>query len=106
MLTPKPTLTRTRAPITRRFLSAVAVAVAAVVVFLVSPASADGAPAVTSTTTDSKGYGFVFADDPLEAGGLGGITPRIAVVVHASRATLIRPRTAFVVEMLKSVELL
>jgi hypothetical protein len=56
------------------------------------------------TTTDSKGYGFVFSDDPIEAGGLGGITPRIAVVVHASRSTLIRPRTAFVVEMLKSVE--
>jgi hypothetical protein len=61
-------------------------------------------PAVTSTTTDAKGYGFVFRDDPLQAAGLGGVAPRIAVVVHASRETLIRPRTAFVVEMLKSVE--
>jgi hypothetical protein len=65
---------------------------------------ASDTPAVTSTTTDAKGYGFVFRDDPLQAAGLGGVAPRIAIVVHASRETLIRPRTAFVVEMLKSVE--
>jgi hypothetical protein len=61
-------------------------------------------PAVTSTTMDARGYGFVFRDDPLQASGLGGVAPRIPIVVHASRETLIRPRTAFVVEMLKSVE--
>jgi hypothetical protein len=72
---------------------------------LAAPAVRAGdTPAVTSTTMDAKGYGFVFRDDPLQAAGLGGVGPRIAIVVHASRETLIRPRTAFVVEMLKSVE--
>jgi len=51
-----------------------------------------------------QGYEYVFTDDPLQAAGLDATAPRILVVTHADRATLIRPRTAFVIEMLKSVE--
>jgi hypothetical protein len=50
------------------------------------------------------GYTYKFNDDPLQAGGLGPLGARISVARSAVRATLIRPRTAFVVELLKSVE--
>ncbi|HXX67486.1 MAG TPA: hypothetical protein VEK07_09910 [Polyangiaceae bacterium] len=50
------------------------------------------------------GYGYVFTDDVMQAGVLGPAAPPIAIVVHASRQQLIRPRTAFVRELLKTVE--
>ena len=55
-----------------------------------------------SKTTD--GYGYTFEDDPLNAGGFGPNDATIRVRPRAARTTLIRPRTSFVPEMLKSVE--
>jgi hypothetical protein len=56
------------------------------------------------TTPDADGYGYVFGDDVLAAGGLSPSDARIHVVPHAARSTLIRPRTAFIRELLASVE--
>jgi len=50
------------------------------------------------------GYGYEFEDDPLNAGGFGPNDATIKVRPRAARTTLIRPRTSFVTEMLKSVE--
>lgn len=50
------------------------------------------------------GYGYSFDDDPLNAGGFGPNDATIRVRARAARTTLIRPRTSFVPEMLKSVE--
>ncbi len=56
-------------------------------------------------TTDTKeGYGYKFTDDPLSAGGFGPNDATIRVRPGPVRTTLIRPRTSFVPEMLKSVE--
>ncbi|MFC1642679.1 hypothetical protein ACFL5O_08335, partial [Myxococcota bacterium] len=52
----------------------------------------------------SDGYGYTFEDDPLNAGGFGPNDATIRVRPRAARTTLIRPRTHFVPEMLKSVE--
>ena len=51
-----------------------------------------------------EGYGYSFDDDPLSAGGFGPNDATIRVRPRAARTTLIRPRTSFVPEMLKSVE--
>ena len=51
-----------------------------------------------------EGYGYEFDDDPLNAGGFGPNDATIRVRKKAARTTLIRPRTSFVPEMLKSVE--
>jgi hypothetical protein len=56
-----------------------------------------------SSDTDG-GYGYEFSDDPLNAGGFGPNDATIRVRPTAARTTLIRPRTSFVPEMLKSVE--
>ena len=53
---------------------------------------------------DGDGYGYTFEDDPLNAGGFGPNDATIRVRPRAARTTLIRPRTSFVPEMLKSVE--
>jgi hypothetical protein len=53
---------------------------------------------------DGDGYGYEFADDPLTAGGFGPNDATIRVRPGPIRRTLIRPRTSFVPEMLKSVE--
>jgi hypothetical protein len=53
---------------------------------------------------DGEGYGYEFEDDPLNAGGFGPNDATIRVRPKAARTTLIRPRTTFVPEMLKSVE--
>ena len=50
------------------------------------------------------GYGYEFSDDPLNAGGFGPNDATIRVRPGPVRTTLIRPRTTFVPEMLKSVE--
>jgi hypothetical protein len=49
-------------------------------------------------------YGYKFEDDPLAAGGFGPNDATIRVRPGPVRTTLIRPRTSFVPEMLKSVE--
>jgi hypothetical protein len=51
-------------------------------------------------------YGYTFTDDALLAGATGVIGMPIVIRPPAARVTLIRPRTAFVVELLKSVETL
>ncbi len=51
-----------------------------------------------------QGYGYEFSDDPLSAGGFGPNDATIRVRPGPVRTTLIRPRTSFVQEMLKSVE--
>lgn len=53
---------------------------------------------------DGDGYGYSFDDDPLNAGGFGPNDATIRVRSKAARTTLIRPRTHFIPEMLKSVE--
>ncbi len=67
-----------------------------------------GGGAGVSTTTGGGGangdYGYKFEDDPLAAGGFGPSDATIRVRPGPVRTTLIRPRTSFVPEMLKSVE--
>jgi hypothetical protein len=76
-------------------------AVAAVaIVFSASSAFAQDA----SEGEDGDGYGYEFTDDPLSAGGFGPNDATIRVRPGPVRRTLIRPRTSFVPEMLKSVE--
>jgi len=61
----------------------------------------DAAPAAAGGNGD---YGYKFEDDPLAAGGFGPSDATIRVRPGPVRTTLIRPRTSFVPEMLKSVE--
>jgi hypothetical protein len=67
-------------------------------------AAAGGAAAGAAGGKADEGYGYTFADDPLAAGGFGPNDATIRVRPNAVRNTLIRPRTSFVPEMLKSVE--
>jgi hypothetical protein len=60
--------------------------------------------AQAKNTEAEGGYGYEFSDDPLNAGGFGPNDATIRVRPTAARTTLIRPRTSFVPEMLKSVE--
>jgi hypothetical protein len=67
------------------------------------------APSAFAQVSETKeeggdGYGYEFDDDPLNAGGFGPNDATIKVRARAARTTLIRPRTSFVPEMLKSVE--
>lgn len=73
---------------------------------LLSTASAwaQGAPAAGAAAKKEEGYGYEFTDDPLSAGGFGPNDATIRVRPGPVRTTLIRPRTSFVPEMLKSVE--
>jgi hypothetical protein len=58
----------------------------------------------TKASDSDGGYGYEFSDDPLNAGGFGPNDATIRVRPGPVRTTLIRPRTSFVPEMLKSVE--
>ena len=72
-----------------------------------APGAGGGGGASTSTgaaTSGSGDYGYKFEDDPLAAGGFGPADATIRVRPGPVRTTLIRPRTSFVPEMLKSVE--
>jgi hypothetical protein len=90
--------------------SLVAVGVVAMGVVSVAPSAfaqaAAAAPAAGGAAAGGKdeGYGYTFSDDPLSAGGFGPNDATIRVRPNAVRNTLIRPRTSFVPEMLKSVE--
>jgi len=59
---------------------------------------------LAKSTEAEGGYGYEFSDDPLNAGGFGPGDATIRVRPVAVRAQLIKPRTSFVPEMLKSVE--
>ena len=67
-------------------------------------APAAGPPAAPGGEGKKEGYGYEFSDDPLNAGGFGPNDATIRVWPGPVRTTLIRPRTSFVPEMLKSVE--
>jgi hypothetical protein len=67
-------------------------------------APAAGAPPAAGGAGKDSGYGYEFSDDPLNAGGFGPNDATIRVRPGPVRTTLIRPRTSFVPEMLKSVE--
>jgi hypothetical protein len=72
-----------------------------------APAGGGGAGVKTTGAAPSgkeAGYGYEFSDDPLNAGGFGPNDATIRVRPGPVRTTLIRPRTSFVPEMLKSVE--
>jgi hypothetical protein len=73
---------------------------------LSSQSYAQDAPAAGGAAGNgaSGDYGYKFEDDPLAAGGFGPSDATIRVRPGPVRTTLIRPRTSFVPEMLKSVE--
>jgi hypothetical protein len=79
-------------------------AVAAVLVVLFVASAGRAEPPKTAASPSPSGYTYQFIDDPLAAGGFGAHDARILVASHVIRTTLIRPRTAFIVEMLKTVE--
>lgn len=53
---------------------------------------------------NADGQNVVFKDDPLAAGGLGPNDAIIKMRPNGVRTFLLRPRTQFVMEMIKSVE--
>ena len=85
-----------------------AMLVAGALLLVSSAAFAQGAPAAAGGAKAAggkeDGYGYEFGDDPLSAGGFGPNDATIRVRPGPVRTTLIRPRTSFVPEMLKSVE--
>jgi hypothetical protein len=85
-----------------RFALAVLVSGSALLITQIASAQNSG-NGVTSSDT-KEGYGYNFTDDPLSAGGFGPNDATIRVRPGPVRTTLIRPRTSFVPEMLKSVE--
>ncbi len=80
-----------------------AVVTAATVVLASTLAFADETPGYVEHAASGE-QNVIFKDDPLAAGGLGPNDFRITVPPTAKRVTLLRPRTQFVQEMLKSVE--
>lgn len=86
-----------------RYKLASGVISAALVLLLVTPALAQDVRE-SGEAGSGDGYGYEFEDDPLNAGGFGPNDATIKVRPRAARTTLIRPRTSFVTEMLKSVE--
>jgi hypothetical protein len=86
-----------------RFVLSVLVSGSALLITQVASAQTTGGNGV-STTDTKEGYGYNFTDDPLSAGGFGPNDATIRVRPGPVRTTLIRPRTSFVPEMLKSVE--
>ncbi len=80
-----------------------AAAIAAIVVLCSNLALADDTYVENNTGKDQS---VVFKDDPLAAGQFGPNDARIRVLPQPKRVMLLRPRTQFVTEMLKSVEAL
>jgi hypothetical protein len=84
---------------------ALSVVAAGLTLLLAAPAFAQEEKAAAGGEKGGgEGYGYEFEDDPLNAGGFGPNDATIKVRARAARTTLIRPRTSFVPEMLKSVE--
>jgi hypothetical protein len=78
---------------------------AAVLIVVFAAASGGAEPAKGPLRAGpEQGYTYAFLDDPLDAGGLNNHEAQIRVTSHVVRTTLIRPRTAFVTELLKTVE--
>ena len=76
----------------------------AAVLIVSAESHAQGVQSTSTATAGSGDYGYKFEDDPLSAGGFGPSDATIRVRPGPVRTTLIRPRTSFVPEMLKSVE--
>lgn len=88
----------------RRFVRASAAALVTITVVLSSTlAFADDSGYVENGTAGGD-QSVIFNDDPLKAGGLGPNDFVIRVPPSPKRVMLLRPRTQFVQEMLKSVE--
>jgi hypothetical protein len=84
-----------------------AIVLASVLTVLASQASAQGAasqPAEPLVFGNRGTYEYIFTDDPLAALPNGVIVPIIRMRPPVGSPRLHRPRTQFVVEMLKSVE--
>jgi hypothetical protein len=75
-------------------------------VLVASSAAASDADPTVSEAKAAHGWIYSFDDDPLDAAAFGPAESRLNVLRHGRRETLIRPRAAFVNEMLKSVEAL
>ena len=91
----------------------VTAAIAAIVVLcsnlaVADPPKAGGASSDADETYTENNVGkdqsVIFHDDPLAAGGFGPKDIHIRVIGAPKRVVLLRPRTQFVTEMLKSVE--
>ena len=67
-------------------------------------AGGDRRAATPPPASHDDDYSYVFDDDPMQAGVMTADDPRIRVVAHGTKQLLIRPRTAFVPELLKTVE--
>ena len=88
--------------------------IASLFVLVAAPAFADepAAPAKDAKTTAAaakekeKNYGYTFDDDPLNSGVAGTLGFVLKIRPKGARELLLRPRTSFVPEMLKSVEAL
>jgi hypothetical protein len=91
-----------RARFSSRWL--VAVALTGASMLAASSSFAQDAKTTAGDTGGTGDYGYKFEDDPLAAGGFGPSDATIRVRPGPVRTTLIRPRTSFVPEMLKSVE--
>lgn len=57
-----------------------------------------------ATTVEDEGYGYCFDDDPISAAPFNDRGARLRVRSQIRRSLLIRPRTHFVRELLKSAE--
>jgi hypothetical protein len=83
----------------------ISAAVVSSLVFASSAAMADTSKGVESFD-EEDGYGYKFDDDLVGAGVTGPNSALIKIRQGVVRRTLIRPRTNFVPEMLKSIELI
>lgn len=90
--------------------SALALVVASLFSLAAGPAFAEetakDSKAAAKDPKADKGYGYAFEDDPLTSGVSGTMGFVLKVRPKGAREVLLRPRTTFVPEMLKSVEAL
>jgi hypothetical protein len=88
----------------KRVLAGLIVSVLTLIASSALAQEAGGGGAQNTAGQGQGDYGYKFEDDPLAAGGFGPSDATIRVRPGPVRTTLIRPRTSFVPEMLKSVE--
>ncbi len=81
---------------------ALALALAGACLFAATSARADDT--TYNETSNGSGQNVVFKDDPLAAGGFGPNDALLHVPGTPKRVMLLRPRTQFIPELLKSVE--
>lgn len=74
------------------------------VLSLAGSALADPTPSTYVEAATGDGQNVVFKDDPMQAGGFGPKDVILKTRPSAVRMVLVRPRTQFVMEMIKSVE--